>query len=217
MKIKLRTLILAWVVILIACAWMLKTSAVSVKLTGGETAIKSKSMWQLYQYRDTTLMRKSPMRWCPYLAYRVVHDHVSIEVHDNRYWLVVDTNINKLLLPDATFNKRFAKSFKAKGNRKKQLRTIYRYCRQTRRTTERYTYAKDVFQSRQGDCAAIAAAFYVLCESKHIPVRYVIGWLPSGCHAWNMVKYKGKWLYVDCTLGWFMKRKLAGRKILEIW
>ena len=217
MKIKLRTLILAWVVIIIACAWMLKTSAVSVKLTGGQTPVKSKSMWQLYQYRDVTLMRKAPMKWCPYLAYRVIHDHVSIKVRDNRYWLVVDTDVRSLLAPDATYNKRFAQSFKAKGNRKKQLRTIYKYCRKTRRTTERYTYARDVFQRHEGDCAAIAAAFYVLCESKHIPVRYVIGFVVDDCHAWNMVKVGGKWYNVDATYGWFMKKKLAGRKILEIW
>ena len=217
MKIKLRTLILAWVVILIALAWIIRTNAVSVKLTGGQTSVKSKSMWQLYQYRDVTLMRKAPMKWCPYLSYRVIHDHVSIEVRDNRYWFVVDTNVTKLLAPDATFNKRFAQSFKAKGNRKQKIRTIYKYCRKTRYTTARHTYAKDVFQHRQGDCAAIASAFYVLCKAKHIPVRYVIGWLPSGCHAWNMVKLKGKWWHVDCTNGWLLKKKLAGRKILEIW
>lgn len=217
MKIRLRTLILAWVVILIALAWMLKTNAVTVKLTGGETSVKSRSMWQLYQYRDVTLMHKAPMKWCPYLAYMVVHDHVSIEVHDNRYWLVVDTNVTKLLAPYATFNKKFAQKFKAKGTRKQKIRTIYKYCRKTRYTTARHTYAKDVFQRHEGDCAAIAAAFYVLCKSKHIPVRYVIGWLPSGCHAWNMVKYKGRWWHVDCTMGWFCKKKLSGRKILEIW
>ena len=217
MRIKLRTLILAWVVIIIALAWMLKTNAVTVKLTGGQTAVKSKSMWQLYQYRDVTLMRKSPMKWCPYLAYRVIHDHVRIEVHDNKYWIVCDTNITKLLAPDATYNKKFAQKFKTKGTRKQKIRAIYKYCRKTRYTTERYTYAKDVFQRHEGDCAAIAAAFYVLCKAKKIPVRYVIGWLPSGCHAWNMVKYKGRWWHVDCTNGWFMKKKLAGRKILEIW
>lgn len=217
MKIKLRTLILAWVVIIIACAWIVKTNAVTVKLTGGQTAVKSRSIWQLYQYRDVTLMRKSPMRWCPYLAYRVIHDHVSIQVRDNRYWIVVDTNVKALLTPDASFNKRFAKSFKVKGTRKQQIRTIYKYCRKTRYMTAYHTYARDVFTKHEGDCAAIAAAFYVLCKAKKIPVRYVIGWVGKSCHAWNMAKVGGKWYYVDCVYGHFLKRKLAKRKILEIW
>ena len=217
MKIKRRTLIIAWAVIIIACAWLVKVNALSVKLTGGKTAVKSRSMWQLYQYRDVTLMRKAPAKWCPYLAYRIYHAHIKIEVKDNKYWMVVDTDVTALLSPDATYNKRFAKKFRVKGNRKQKIRQIYKYCRKTRYTIDHHTYARDVFSKREGDCAAISAAFYVLCKAKKIPVRYVIGWANGGCHAWNMVKLKGKWYIIDATMGFWLQRKIKGRKVMEIW
>lgn len=212
MKIKLRTFIIIYAIIWAVLILLWRADAAS--LSGGETSTVSQSLWRLYKYRDTTLMRKAPMKWCPYLAYQTIHDHVKIEIRDNRYWIVVDTDITALLSEDAAFNKAFAKAFKVSGTRRQRIRQIYQYCRRTQYTAET-TYARDVFTRRQGDCAAIASAFYVLCKAKHIPVRYVIGWA-HGCHAWNRVKVGKRWLDIDCTMGFWLQR-ISGRTVMEIW
>lgn len=220
MKIRLRTLILAWVVILIACAWVIRSSASldnRVKLTGGSFPTKSLSVWELEKYKRTTLMRKNPLKWCPWVAYLAVDEHVHIQTHDNMNWLVIDADLTSLVAKDASFNKDFAKRFKTSGTRKQKIRQIYRYCRQTTYTPH-VKGARSVFQSRQGDCSAIAAAFYVLCKAKKIPVRYVIGWCRTGCHAWNRVKLKGKWYWICATQGFWLQRRLPRYwKVMDIW
>ena len=221
MKIKLRTFILGWVVLLLLILWMVvkcnASFADKVDLRGCSVSTKSMSIWQLHKFKDTALMRMSPLIWCPWRAYVAVDRYVSIECKDNRNWLVISTDLIELLKPDIYFNKYFASGFKVHGSQKSRIRQIYRYCKQTQYVPHVKT-AKDVFTHRQGDCAAISAAFYVLCQAKHIPVRYVIGWTSEGCHAWNRVKVGKRWYWIDCTMGkWIQRRQFKHRKIMNIW
>ena len=219
--IKLRTLIIAWLVIILALLWGIRSCAsfdskVSQKLSGGSVATKSMAIWELYEYKYTTLLRKAPMRYCPWKAYLAVSEYVTIDVKNNRYYLTIHKDIKKLLKDDAAFNKRFAKSFKTTGTRKQQIKKIFKYCSDTKYELHIKT-AREVFTRRRGDCAGKAAAFYVLCKAKNIPVRYVIGW-SSGCHAWNRVKVSGRWYWIDCTFRYWLCPDLwDGYRVMEMW
>ena len=116
---------------------------------------------------------------------------------------------------DADYNKSHAHKYK--GKPKTRLRKIYKYCHRTEYVAHVKT-ARDVFQKRQGDCAGISSAFYVLCKKNKIPCRYIIGWTDTGCHAWNRVKIGKRWYWCDATLGIYMKRKLPkGWSVMEMW
>ena len=220
MKIKIKYLLIAWGVIIVLLLWALTAHGSlnnRVRLTGGQFGFKSVSLWELHQYKDTTMMRRYPLSYCPYRAYLEVWHHVSVFSGENKNWIQIDTDLVDKLSEEADYNRTFAKRFKVSGNRKHKVWTIYRWCKRTR-YTEGKKYACDVFSTRQGDCAGIASAFYVLCKAKKIPVRYVIGWTRSGCHAWNRVKVNGKWYWIDCTFGyWFDKEQFDGRYVMEMW
>ena len=213
MKIKLRTFILAWVVIIALLFWGIKSFGAD--LSGGTLETKSMALWELYRYRDVTLLRKFPR--CPYKAYQLVRQYVTVEAKNNRRYLTVNADLIALTREDAEFNRAFAKAFKARGSPKRKVKVIYDYCCDVRYTQSVKT-AREVFQTGRGDCAGIAAAFYVLCKGQHIPVRYVIGWNSEGCHAWNRVKISGKWYWVDCT-EWNPPRTRLwkGYSVMEMW
>ena len=226
MRIKLRTLLIAWAVILLSVLWLCsKTYAsfddrVNTILSGGTVTTKGLSYWELHQYKYTKLLRKSPMQYCPWEAYKTVRDHVSI--HDTtgfRYALTIDTDLKKLLRKNAVYNRDFARRFQVSGTKKQQVRKIFNWCNRTKYTTA-YNTTRDCFERRQSACAGIAGAFYVLCRVKHIPVRYVIGWVEfgGGCHAWNKVQLDGKWYWIDCTYGWWCNSDLwYSRWVMEMW
>ena len=181
----------------------------------GELSARDLSIWQLYKYKSTELLRIAPFCWCPYKSYLVINQNVTVEARDNQSTLCINADIIKMVKADADYNKSHAHKYK--GKPKTKLKKIYRYCKRTEYVAHVKT-ARDVFQNRQGDCAGISSAFYVLCKKNKIPVRYIIGWTETGCHAWNRVKIKGKWYYVDATLGLWMKRKLPkGWSIMEQW
>ena len=162
-------------------------------------------------------MRKSPLCWTPWNAYVVVDEYVHIRCKNNKYYLCFDADVRKMLMPDAVYNRRFARAFKTKGTKAQQIRQIYNFCRKTRYKAHVKT-ARQVFQTRHGDCAGIASAFYVLCKAKRIPVRYVIGWDEDYCHAWNRVMLNTKWYWIDCTHGlWLSREQFEGRTVMEIW
>ncbi len=226
MRIKLLTLIIAWAVILLSVLWLcIKASAsfddrVNRILSGGTVTTKALSMWELHQYKYTNLLRKSPMQYCPWEAYKAVRDHVHIaDTTGFRYALTIDTDLKKLLRKNAIYNRDFARNFKVSGSKKWQVRRIFLWCNQTHYTTA-YNTTRDCFERRQSACAGIAGAFYVLCRVNHIPVRYVIGWVEygGGCHAWNKVQLDGKWYWIDCTYGWWLSRYAwEGRTVMEMW
>ena len=129
--IKLRTLIIVWLVIIALLIFWVRADGksfdqkVADKLTGGSVSTKSMSLWELQQYRDVNLLRKAPLCYAPWKAYIAVSEYVTIETRNNRYYLVIGTNLKKLLSEDARFNKAFAKAFKATGTKKQQIRKIW--------------------------------------------------------------------------------------------
>ena len=181
----------------------------------GELSARDLSIWQLYKYKSTELLRIAPFCWCPYKSYLVTNQFVTVEAKDNQSTLVINADIVKLVRDDADYNKSHAHKYK--GKPKTRLKKIYRYCKRTEYVAHVKT-AKEVFQRRQGDCAGISSAFYVLCKANKIPCRYIIGWTESSCHAWNRVKIGKKWYWCDATLGIYMKRKLPkGWSVMEMW
>lgn len=188
-----------------------------VDITGGITASKRLSPWEIHRYKETTLLRKHPLKYTPWLAYTYTNKYVEVRCINNYNCLVIKQNLRKLVIDDARYNLRFCKRFKCKGNRKKKVRRIFNYLKKTEYTLHKKT-ARDVFQHRQGDCAGIASAFYCMCKVKKIPVRYIIGWVDDGCHAWNQVKINGKWWYIDCSSGcWLTKQPWDNFTVMESW
>lgn len=194
-----------------------QAASLRINFSGGAVSTRSMSIWQLHRYKYTTLLRRKPLIWCPYKSYTLVDRYVSVYDQNNSNWISVDTDILKQVSVDSRYNRAYARSFPFAPTKRKQVRKIYNYCRRTKYVAHT-KYARDVFTTRRGDCAAISAAFYVLCQAKHIPVRYVIGWTKSDCHAWNRVKLDGKWYWIDCTLGKYLSRKqFPHRTIMEMW
>ena len=186
-------------------------------LTGGEVSTKQYAIWELTQYRDTTLLTKSPFCWCPFKGYLAVQANVFIGSRDNQNVLTIAADLKAKLADDAEYNKRFASDYIVTGTKRQKLRQIYRYCKATTYTSH-VKSARDVFSKRQGDCSGISAAMYVLCKANGIPVRYVIGWTAEGCHAWNQVQLNGVWYWVDATYGlWINEGQFTGRKVMEVW
>ena len=124
MKIKLRTLLIAWLVIILALLWAIKASAsfddrVNKILSGGTVTTKGLSYWEMHQYKYTKLLRKSPMQYCPWESYKAVRDHVQIyDTTGFRYALTIDTDLKKLLRKNAVFNRDFARRFQVSGTKK---------------------------------------------------------------------------------------------------
>ena len=214
MKIRLRTLILAWLIIFLLLLWAVKAWAITPNLSGGIVSTRDMSIWELYRYKYTDLLRKFP--YCPFKAYLVISQKVKVEVINNEHCLIIPDLLAELQ-EDTNFNRAFAKAFKARGSPKRKVKKIYDYCAETKYVPHIKT-AREVFTTRQGDCAGISAAFYVLCKAKHIPVRYVIGWGEGTCHGWNRVKINGRWWWVDCTLHRYLRKRLwSGYTVMEMW
>lgn len=190
---------------------------VSEHLRGGDLAVKSMSIWELNRYKYTTLLTKSPMKWCPWEAYLTVDEYVQIREANNRYYFCIGTDLKAKLSAVAKTNKRLAKSFKTSGNRRNQVKQIYRFCKRTKYTAH-VKSVQSVFEKRTGDCVGIASTLYVICKAKKIPVRFVIGWTPNGCHAWNCVKVGKKWYWVDATMDeWLSEKQFKYRTVMEVW
>jgi len=181
----------------------------------GDLSIKDAPLWALHKYKYTELLRLEPFCWCPYKSYLIIDKYVEVRDRNNTNHIIIKSDIMSLVKADADYNKSHAKRYK--GKPKTRLKKIYRYCHRTEYVAHVKT-AKEVFETRQGDCAGISSAFYVLCKANKIPCRYIIGWTTDSCHAWNRVKVGKRWYYVDATLGLWMKRKLPkGWSIMEMW
>ena len=187
----------------------------SINLHGGSYPYKDRPLWRLYEYKYTTLLQTEPLTWCPYKSYVLVDRYVTITDHDNYHWLNVNADLIALTASDVLYNRTHAKRYKGKA--KTKVKKIFRYCERTEYKIH-VKYARNVFETRQGDCAGISSAFYVLCKKNHIPVRYVIGFNGDTCHAWNRVKLKGKWYWIDCTMSRYLSRKLwDGYSVMGMW
>ena len=189
-----------------------KNNTFEAKIHGGITKTKSMALWEIYKYKDTELLSKSPLCYAPWRAYLVVDKYVEVKNVDNYNAIVVNKDLTEEIITDATFNKNFAKKFKGRS-----IYRIYYWLLRTEYTQHKKT-AREVFEQRKGDCAGISSAFYVICKTNNIPVRYIIGWCGNTCHAWNMVRVKGKWFYVDCTMDRYLSKKLWKHySIMEKW
>ena len=184
-------------------------------LTFGYSTTTSQSIWELYRIKYVDLLQAEPFCYAPFKSYQVIDKYIQIYDKDNMYWMVAVKDIKELVQDDAEYNKTHAPKYKGKA--KTKVRKIYNYCKATTYTSGK-KYAKNVFQDRQADCAGIASAFYVMCKRNGIKVRYVIGWTQTSCHAWNRVKIKGKWYWIDATQGlWLSKKQFPYRSVMEIW
>lgn len=187
----------------------------NLNLHGDSRPTKSLSLWQLYHYKYTTLLRREPLCYEPFMSYVYVDRYVVIENRNNLNWISVKADLIRLIQSDVSYNRTHAKRYK--GKPKTRLKKIYRYCKRTKYVAHVKT-AHEVFQKRKGDCAGISSAFYVLCKVNHIPCRYVIGWTKSNCHAWNRVRINGTWYWIDATKGlWLSKKQFKNRSVLEYW
>ena len=187
----------------------------SINLHGGHYQYRDRPLWRLEQYKYTTLLQTEPLTWCPYKSYVLVERYVAITNRSNYNVLDINADLIALTASDAAYNKAHAKRYKGKA--KTKVKKIYRYCEKTEYKIH-VKYARNVFETRQGDCAGISEAFYVLCKKNHIPVQYVIGFNGNVCHAWNRVKIKGKWYWIDCTMSRYLSRKLWDNySVMEMW
>ena len=181
----------------------------------GDLSIKDAPLWALHKYKYTELLRLEPFCWCPYKSYLIIDKYVEVRDRNNTNHIIIKSDIMSLVKADADYNKSHAKRYK--GKPKTRLKKIYRYCHRTEYVAHVKT-AKEVFETRQGDCAGISSAFYVLCKANKIPCRYIIGWTTDSCHAWNRVKVGKRWYYVDATKGIWLRKKLPkGWSIMEMW
>lgn len=187
----------------------------SINLHGGHYQYRDRPLWRLEQYKYTTLLQTEPLTWCPFKSYTLVERYVVVRNHRNYNTLDINADLIELTKADVAYNKAHAKRYKGKA--KTKVKKIYRYCERTEYKIH-VKYARNVFETRQGDCAGISSAFYVLCKKNRIPVRYVIGFNGNVCHAWNRVKIKGKWYWIDCTMSRYLSRTLwDGYSVMEIW
>ena len=189
-----------------------KPKTFEAKIHGGTTKSKSMALWEIHKYKDTELLRKSPLCYAPWKAYLAVDKFAEVSNINNYNCLTIKTDLAKAVATDATFNRKFAKRFKGRS-----IERIYDYCSRTKYVLHVKT-AREVFEKREGDCAGMSAAFYVICKTNGIPVRYIIGFAGKTCHAWNMVRIKGKWFYVDCAMDRYLSKKLWKHySIMEKW
>ncbi|MCF0132685.1 MAG: hypothetical protein HUJ72_02350 [Blautia sp.] len=59
-------------------------------------------------------------------------------------------------------------------------------------------YIMYFFQTGDGDCLDTATAFKFMMDHIGVPCKIINGTSPGGNHYWNIVKYNGKWYFVDC-------------------
>ena len=207
------------IIILVIASLILTSWAVpfgkTVKLRGGEFPTKSMAIWELEKFKYTTLLRAEPLCWCPFESYVAVDECVEVVNKNNQNYLVIKKDLVKLTSASATYNKKYAPTFT--GTDREKILKMYRYLRKTKYVLH-VKKAKNVFKDREGDCAAMSEALYVMCKKNGIQVRYIIGWAEGVCHAWNRVKIGNKWYYIDTAMGRYLCEKLYdGYTIMEYW
>lgn len=202
-------------IILTITASLLTPFTDRINLHGGRFGTKSMAMWELHRYKDTALLRKSPLCWCPYKAYLEKERSVRVESRNNIHYLIIESDLVKAVKQHSDYNRKHAKIYR--GTDREKMLQIYRFCKSIRYTPH-MKFARNALEHRQADCAGIASALYVLCKKNNIPVRYIIGWNGNVCHAWNRVKIGRKWYYIDATThDWISTKQFEGRTVMEIW
>lgn len=195
---------------------------VTAHIKGGTVKTQTMAQWELFRYKTTVLPKKYPFKYAPWKSFLAIDKYVEVSAVSDRNTLVIDPELYRSIQPEAEANrvkaKRILKRYKVRGKKKAAVKKIRRYVRTGKYITG-VKSAGDFFDQHGGDCAAHASAVYVLCKVQGIPVRYCIGGAWGSCHAWNRVKYGGKWYWVDETLDQPPARKLwdGYKKPMEMW
>ena len=201
MKIKLRTLIIVWVLLLALTLWLFVDS-LSASIT-------------------RPLIPKSELKWSSYHAYHCL-------LYWNGDKITYSGSRIRQTLKACEGNKKWAKRIVKKLHLmrypvKKRVRKIYDYIYWEYDYDQRYVWLEQARKSGWANCSAYADLFYALCKASKVPVRYVIGWADNGTtatwHSWNRVRIKKRWYWIDCTWDYWLSRKLwrSHSRIIEEW
>lgn len=189
---------------------------------GGTVEAQDKAQWELHKYIDTKIRRSEPFCYCPWIGYLAIARNTEVGVSNNWNCIRIKKEAYESVIDEASDNKATAqailKEIGAKGTGWSAYRKIHSYMQDSRYITG-IKSAKGFFEHKGGDCAAYSSAFYVLCKVQGIPVRWCMGACGTACHAWNRMKIKGKWYWVDETMNFAPKRKpYADRqRPMEMW
>ena len=195
MRVKLRTLLIAWIVILAILLWAFIDS-LSASIT-------------------RPVIRNSELKWSSYHAYHCI-------LYWNGDAVTFSNSRVRQTLKACALNKRWAKRKVKrwmKYSPKKRVRKIFDYITDSYEYDRDYVWLEQARGHGKANCSAYADMFYALCKAARIPVRYVMGWAGGGWHCWNRVKIKKKWYWVDCTWGRWISKKLWSDhgRIIEEW
>jgi len=201
MRIKLRTLVIVWVLLFALTLWAFVDS-LSASIT-------------------RPLIPKSELKWSSYHAYHSLlywdGDKVTYSAKKLR-----------ITLKACIGNKKWAKKMVKKLHLmrypvKKRVAKIYEYIIDEYEYDSDYEWLEQARKKGRANCSAFADLFYALCKASKVPVRYIMGWTndgeSQGWHCWNRVKIKKKWYWIDCTWGHWLSRKLwrTHSRIIEEW
>lgn len=201
MKVKLRTIVIVWVLLFSLTLWAFVDS-LSASIT-------------------RPLIPKSELKWSSYHAYHslLYWDGDKVTFSSSRL---------RTTLKACKGNKKWAQKMVRKLHLmrypvKKRVQKIYEYIIWEYDYDENFIWLEQARKKGYANCSAYADLFYALCKASKIPVRYIIGWTKNGVeqgwHCWNRVKIKKKWYWIDCTWGNWLSRKLwkSHSRIIEEW
>lgn len=197
MRIKIRTLVIVWVLLFALTLWAFVDS-LSASIT-------------------RPLIPKSELKWSSYHAYHslLYWDGDKVTFSASRL---------RTTLKACEGNKKWAKKMVKRLHLmrysiKKRVRKIYNYIYWTYDYDSNYVWLEQARKSGYANCSAYADLFYCLCKASKVPVRYVIGRVGDSWHCWNKVKVGKKWYFIDCTLERWLSRKLwrTHSRIIEEW
>lgn len=197
MKIRLKTLVIAWCLLFAITLWLFVDS-----LSAGITR---------------PLIGQSELKWSSYHAYKLLTDTEMVKTSDVRS-LIESARDN-----EAWARKTVKRLKLMKLKPRKRARRIFEYVYWNYTYDRTYTWLEQARTAKRANCSAYADIFYSLCKASNIPVRYVIGWADNGknawWHAWNRVRINKKWHWVDPTWGRWISRKLwaSHSQIVEEW
>lgn len=173
MKIKLRTLIIVWVILFSLTLWLFVDS-LSATIT-------------------RPLIPKTDLKWSSYHAYKLLADDQLVKTKDVR-------RLIEAAQQNQAWAKRTVKKLKLmKLSPKKRVLRILRYIARLYTYDIRVRFVEDARRLKRANCAAYADTMYILCKASGIPVRYIIGYDGDACHAWCRVKINKKWYWSDPT------------------
>ena len=216
------TVILAAILLAVALISQADAAVKKPPVTGGTYKTQTMAQWELYRYKTVELPKRYPYKYAPWMSYVLIDKYVKVDADLSHNLLVIDPALYEEIRPVADRNRARArvilKKYKVKGRGKPAYNKIRRYVK-TGRYIKGVKSAAGFFDRHGGDCAAHAAAVYVLCKVQGIPVRYCIGSLEGSCHAWNRVKLGRRWYWADETMAMWLSRSLwdGYKKPMEMW